>query len=150
MLSWYIILYNIYNLYIILESSSIIQKSPDSSWSIQIPLESTWIIRNPPDFSRIIQNIISGLNLRSKVFCKMDAVQGYHLIPLDEASSLLTTFFLPWGFFQYQCAGMGQCQPLPMIDADNQTRQSKGSPESMTSSWKARCSANSSFAFVAS
>ena len=53
------------------------------------------------------QEIISGLNPRSRVFCKMDAVQGYHQIPLDEDSSLLTTFILPWGRFRYRCAGMG-------------------------------------------
>ena len=53
------------------------------------------------------QEIISGLNLRSRVFCKMDVVQGYHQIPLDEDSSLLTTFILPWGCFQYRCARMG-------------------------------------------
>ena len=45
------------------------------------------------------QEIISGLNPRSRVFCKMDAVQWYHQIPLDGDSSLLTTFILPWGHF---------------------------------------------------
>ena len=52
------------------------------------------------------QEIISGLNLRSWVFCKMDAVQEYHQISLDEDSSLLTTFILPWGHFRYHCTGM--------------------------------------------
>ena len=53
------------------------------------------------------QEIVSGLDPRSRYFCKMDAVQGYHQIPLDEDSSLLTTFILPWGRFRYRCAGMG-------------------------------------------
>ena len=54
-----------------------------------------------------LQEIISSLNPRSWVFCKMDAVQGYHQIPLDEDSSLFTTFILPWGHFQYRCTRMG-------------------------------------------
>ena len=43
----------------------------------------------------------------SRVFCKMDATQGYFQIPLDEASSKLTTFLLPSGRFRYLRAPMG-------------------------------------------
>ena len=66
-----------------------------------------WYVLRPVHPFPSSQEIISGLNPRSRFFCKMDAVQGYHQIPLDEDSSLLTTFILPWGRFRYRCAGMG-------------------------------------------
>ena len=43
----------------------------------------------------------------SRYFCKLDAVHGYFQIPLDEPSSLLTTFLLPCGRYRYTCAPMG-------------------------------------------
>jgi hypothetical protein len=43
----------------------------------------------------------------AKFFAVFDAVQGYHQIPLDHASSLLTTFILPEGRFRYTRAPMG-------------------------------------------
>ena len=43
----------------------------------------------------------------SKHFAKLDAIQGYFQIPLDEESSKLTTFLLPMGRFRYTRAPMG-------------------------------------------
>ncbi|NJL71583.1 MAG: RNA-directed DNA polymerase [Candidatus Competibacteraceae bacterium] len=43
----------------------------------------------------------------SKIFCKLDAVQGYFQIPLDEESSHLTTFLLPSGRYRYLRCPMG-------------------------------------------
>lgn len=51
--------------------------------------------------------ILRKISPDTKVFCKMDAVQGYHQIPLDEKSSLLTTFLLPSGRYRYLRAPMG-------------------------------------------
>ena len=52
------------------------------------------------------------LDNQSKVFAKLDAVQGYHQVALDEPSSFLTTFLLPCGRFRYLCAPMGLCSSL--------------------------------------
>ncbi len=43
----------------------------------------------------------------ARYFAKLDAVQGYLQIPLDEESSLLTTFLLPSGRYRYLRAPMG-------------------------------------------
>ena len=40
-------------------------------------------------------------------FCKMDAVKGYHQVPLSAEASRLTTFLLPWGRFRYLRGPMG-------------------------------------------
>ena len=53
------------------------------------------------------QEILSGINLYSTVFAKLDATQGYHQVPLDEESSKLTTFLLPSGRFRFLQAPMG-------------------------------------------
>lgn len=52
-------------------------------------------------------DIVRGLKPTSKVFIKLDAVQGYHQIPLSPDSSDLTTFLLPEGKFKYLRAPMG-------------------------------------------
>lgn len=52
-------------------------------------------------------DIIRGLKSTSKFFIKLDAVQGYHQIPLCEESQKLTTFLLPEGRFCYLRAPMG-------------------------------------------
>ena len=39
-----------------------------------------------------------------------DAVDGYHSVELDEASSKLTTFISPWGRFRYLRFPQGHCQ----------------------------------------
>jgi len=43
----------------------------------------------------------------SKVFTKLDANSGFHQIPLDEESKLLTTFITPFGRFCYNRLAMG-------------------------------------------
>jgi hypothetical protein len=52
-------------------------------------------------------DILQGINPESKWFAKLDAVHGYFQIPLDEESSLLTTFLLPSGRYRYTRAPMG-------------------------------------------
>lgn len=52
-------------------------------------------------------DIIRAIKPDSSYFAKLDAVQGYFQIPLDEESSLLTTFLLPSGRYKYKRAPMG-------------------------------------------
>lgn len=52
-------------------------------------------------------DIIQSIPSDSKWFAKLDAVQGYFQIPLDDDSSFLTTFLLPFGRFRYTRAPMG-------------------------------------------
>ena len=40
-------------------------------------------------------------------FCKLDFLQGFHQVPLDEESQLLTTFLLPEGTYCYTKTPMG-------------------------------------------
>ena len=56
-----------------------------------------------PSASEIMQH----LKPDSRVFCKMDATQGYFQMPLDEPSSKLTTFLLPSGCYRYLRSPMG-------------------------------------------
>ena len=51
--------------------------------------------------------IISGIHPHSRFFAKLDATSGYHQVPLDEESALLTTFLLPSGRFKHLVAPMG-------------------------------------------
>ena len=53
------------------------------------------------------KDIIQFLDPTSTCFAKLDAVQGYFQIPLEESSSFLTTFLLPQGRFRYKRAPMG-------------------------------------------
>jgi transposase InsO family protein len=53
------------------------------------------------------QQLLQCVGHKAKVFATFDAVQGYHQIPLDYESSLLTTFILPSGRFRYTRAPMG-------------------------------------------
>ena len=55
------------------------------------------------------QDIIKRNPCGTKYFCKMDAVQGYHQIPLAEESRALTTFLLPSGCYRYKRGPMGLC-----------------------------------------
>ena len=64
-------------------------------------------VRRPVHVFPSTQDIISGLDPGSKVFAKLDATQGYHQVPLDEDSSLLTTFLLPSGRYRFLRAPMG-------------------------------------------
>ena len=52
-------------------------------------------------------DLIKRVDPNAKWFCKLDAVHGYFQIPLDEPSSLLTTFLLPYGRYRYTGAPMG-------------------------------------------
>ena len=51
--------------------------------------------------------VTSGLDPDSKYFAKLDATSGYHQVPLDEDSSMLTTFILPSGSYKHLVAPMG-------------------------------------------
>ena len=64
-------------------------------------------IRRPVQPFPSTQEILRALPSKAKVFIVVDAVQGYHQIPLDEESSKLTTFLLPWGRHRYLRAPMG-------------------------------------------
>jgi hypothetical protein len=56
-----------------------------------------------PSTQEILRDIGAGANF----FAMLDAVQGYHQIPLEYESSLLTTFLLPSGRYRYLRAPMG-------------------------------------------
>ena len=53
------------------------------------------------------RDVVRGILPSSKWFMKLDAVQGYYQVPLDEESSRLTTFLLPEGRFRFTRAPMG-------------------------------------------
>ena len=52
-------------------------------------------------------DIMRGIPADSTVFCKLDAVWGYHQMPLEEQSRKLTTFLLPSGRYRYKRGPMG-------------------------------------------
>ena len=54
-------------------------------------------------------DLIKRVNPESRVFAKIDAVHGYFQVPLEEESSLMTTFLIPRGRFRYTGAPMGLC-----------------------------------------
>ncbi len=56
-----------------------------------------------PTTEEVLQQVLPS----SRYFAKLDAVQGYFQIALDEESSYLTTFLTPWGRFRYLRAPMG-------------------------------------------
>ena len=53
------------------------------------------------------RDILKGIKPDSKWFLKLDAVQGYYQVPLDEESAALTTFLLPSGRYRFCRAPMG-------------------------------------------
>jgi len=53
------------------------------------------------------RDVVRGILPSSRFFMKLDAVQGYYQVPLDEASSRLTTFLLPSGRYRFMRAPMG-------------------------------------------
>lgn len=53
------------------------------------------------------RDIIKQINPDSRYFMKLDALQGYYQLPLDEESSKLTTFLLPSGRYRFLRAPMG-------------------------------------------
>jgi hypothetical protein len=59
---------------------------------------------SPVDVMRLIKP-------ESKVFAKLDTYRGYFQIPLEEESSLMTTFILPSGKYRYtyMCSNGPQC-----------------------------------------
>ena len=52
----------------------------------------------------LVQEIDTG---SSKYFSTFDASNGYHQVPLDKESRLLTTFITPWGRYCHNRASMG-------------------------------------------
>ena len=56
-----------------------------------------------PSATEIVQRIPAG----TKIFAKLDAVQGYHQVPLAEDCRHLTTFLLPFGKYRYKRGPMG-------------------------------------------
>ena len=77
---------------------------PKSNGRIRIVTDFTHLnccIKRPvhpfPSASDIMANIPHG----STHFAKLDAIQGYHQIPLADESKDLTTFLLPWGKYRY-------------------------------------------------
>jgi len=53
------------------------------------------------------QQLLQNIGSNAKVFVTLDAVQGYHQIVMDKASSHMTTFILPSGRYRYTRAPMG-------------------------------------------
>ena len=53
------------------------------------------------------RDILRGIKPNSKWFLKLDAVQGYYQVPLDEESAAMTTFLLPSGRYRFKRAPMG-------------------------------------------
>jgi hypothetical protein len=52
------------------------------------------------------RDVVRNIKTDSKWFCKLDALQGYYQVPLDEESSYLTTFLLPSGRYRFLRAPM--------------------------------------------
>ena len=76
------------------------------------------------------QEILSGIDPKSKVFAKLDATKGYHQVPLEEESSKLTTFLLPSGRFRFLRAPMGLS-----CSSDEFCRRSDKIVEGLEGSW---------------
>ena len=53
------------------------------------------------------QDIISSLSPKLTVFTKLDALAGYHQVPLTTSTSFMMTFLLPSGMYRYLHALMG-------------------------------------------
>jgi hypothetical protein len=53
------------------------------------------------------RDVVRNIKTDSTWFCKLDALQEYYQIPLDEKSSYLTTFVVPLGTYQFLRAPMG-------------------------------------------
>ena len=52
-------------------------------------------------------DIAKKISPKARFFCKMDATQGYHQIPLSEEAKKLTTFLIPSGKYRYCRGPMG-------------------------------------------
>lgn len=52
-------------------------------------------------------DIAKKISPKARFFCKMDATQGYHQIPLSECAMRLTTFLIPSGKYRYRRGPMG-------------------------------------------
>jgi len=83
---------------------------PKSNGSVRLVTDYTkinkFISRPVHPFSSPL-DILKGVRASSKVFLKLDAVQGFYQIPLDEESSKLTTFLLPDGRWKFTRGPMG-------------------------------------------
>ena len=67
-----------------------------------------YIVR-PVHLFPLANTILSNILSTTKYFASLDAVSGYHQVPLDKELSYLTTFLLTWGHFRYLWAPMGLC-----------------------------------------
>ena len=72
-------------------------------------------------------DILRAIPSTAKFFAKFDAVNGYFQIPLDEASSELTTFLLPSGRYRYLRTPRASMRLLTS-GADALTPSSRASP----------------------
>ena len=62
------------------------------------------VIKRPVHPFACVSEILQTIPASAKFFAKMDAVNGYFQIALDEESSLKTTFLLPSGRYRYTSA----------------------------------------------
>ena len=53
------------------------------------------------------QDVLRRIPPGTKYLTKMDAIAGYHQIPLDEAAQSLTCFITPWGKYKFLRSPMG-------------------------------------------
>ena len=64
-------------------------------------------VRRPTHPFPSTREIIEAIPPEAKLFCKLDAVQGYFQLALDEPPSKLTTFLIQQGRFRYLRVPMG-------------------------------------------
>ena len=89
-------------------------------WAFFVPKANGVDVRMVTDFSKInkfvkrpvhpfpsVADIIRSIPAGTKFFAKMDTIQGYFQLALDEDSSKSTTFLLPTGRYRYLRAPMG-------------------------------------------
>jgi hypothetical protein len=75
---------------------------PDGSLRLCLdPKDLNDALERNPYYITTVDELSADLN-GSKFFSVMDAKQGYWHIPLDHASSLLTTFNTPWGKYRFK------------------------------------------------
>ena len=65
------------------------------------------VIKRPVHPFAPATDLIKKIEPGATLFVKIDAVHGYFQVPLDEESSLLTTFLLPTGWYRYNGCPMG-------------------------------------------
>ena len=68
-------------------------------------------VKRPVHPFACVSEILQTIPASAKFFAKMDAVNGYFQIALDEESSLKTTFLLPSGRYRYLRIPQGLMHP---------------------------------------